>query len=363
MSVYSYDPETAAMELIESSFDDVNIGHQSFDAEKNILYTINERPSLKGQTGGGGYVMALQLDPATGKLSLINERPSLSGEPCYTALDKTKRYLLISHHADFGFVTKIVKTEKGFASMTVFDDTALTLFRINEDGSIGEPCDVALTPGDGPAGPHTTSRHHSIVADPTGELFIACDKGLDKIHTFGIDRENGKLIPLLATTVETGLVPRYGVFHPTLPIFYVNFERKTIVRAYRYDIATGRLDLIGSAPLLMDEKKAEGINKVESADIVMHPSGKYIYASVRGINTIAVMDLDETGAISLRQDLDCGGRIPRGLYISPDTRFLFAANMDSGNVAPFSIGKDGSLSATGTGAKARTPGSMTIVAV
>jgi 6-phosphogluconolactonase len=385
LGVYRYDPATANMELIEAAFDDVNVGHQSVDDERGIVYIVNECPSLRGQTGGGGYLMAIKIDPESGKPTLINEKPTLSQEPCYTCLDKTRRYILVSHHADFGFVTKIVKDEKGYSTVIHFDDTALVLFRINEDGSLGDVCDLSLTPGDGAAGPHTWSRHHSVIESPCGELFIVCDKGLDEFHTYHLDRENGKLVQLQDTTVETGLLPRYGVFHPTLPIFYANYEKKTVVHALRYDVATGKLDRISSAPLLLHEQTAAGadyklihpktlhekkqlektaghLDKVEAADILIHPNGKYLYSSVRGANTIAVLDVDDAGAISLRDNIDCGGVNPRGLYISPDARFLFAANMNSGNIATFSIGDDGALNATGTGVEARCPGNIRILA-
>jgi len=363
VSIYNYDPATANMELIESAFDDVNVGHQSIDTERKIIYITNECPSLRGQTGGGGYLMALKIDPNNGSLRLINEKETLSAEPCYTCLDKSKRYILVSHHADFGFVTKIVKNEKGYSSTTVFDDTALVLFRINEDGSIGDLSDLSLTPGDGVSGPHTISRHHSVIADPTGELFVVCDKGLDKIYTYHLDRENGKLVQLQVTTVEAGLVPRYSVFHPTLPIFYVNFEKKTLAHAYQCDITTGKIDLVDSASLIVDEKSVKGIDRVEAADILIHPCGNYLYASIRGANMIAVLDVDDAGMISLRENIDCGGVNPRGLCISPDARFLFSANMDSGNIAIFSINADGSLQATGMEAKARCPGNIRIMAI
>jgi 6-phosphogluconolactonase (cycloisomerase 2 family) len=338
---------------------------------------------LRGQTGGGGYLLALKLDPESGKLTRISEKPSLSHEPCYTCLDKSKRYILVSHHADFGFVTQIVRGEKGFSTQTFFDDTALVLFRVNPDGSLGDACDLSLTPAEDVSGPHVWSRHHSVVADPSGELFIVCDKGLDRFHTYHLDRADGKLLPLQDTPVEKGFVPRYGVFHPTLPIFYANFEKQTLVRAYRYDVASGKLDLQGSAPLLPAEKPMDGPAgaadspvhpktlqekmqmekgvRVEPADILIHPSGRYIYASTRGANLVSVLDVDEAGRLSFRESLDCGGVNPRGLTISPDARFLFTANMDSGNIATFAIAADGSLHPTGTGVKARCPGSMRIL--
>jgi 6-phosphogluconolactonase len=363
ISVYSYNPATAEMELIDSAFDEVIAGHLSVDPERNIIYAIDERASLRGQYGGGGYLMAIKIDSANGKLSLINEKKTLSQDPCYTCLDKTGRYVLVSHHIGFNFVTRIGKDEKGYSSETVFNDNALALFRINEDGSLGEVCDLSITPGEGVSGPHTTSRHHSVIADPSGELFIVCDSGLDRIHTYCLDRTNGKLVQLKDTRLETGFVPRYGVFHPTLPIFYMNYEKKLSVDAYRYDVATGKLDRISSIPLILDNKAAEGPGKVEAADIVIHPDGKHLYTSIRGPDKITRLDIDDTGAISLRENINCGGVNPRGLYISPDRRFLFTTNVDSGNIAAFSIGADGALHATGTGARARCPGIMRIISI
>jgi len=363
LDVYAYDPATAAMEHVAAGFAEVNVGHQSIDAARKMVYLTNECPSQRGQTGGGGYLLAVKVGPESGKLNLVSEKPSLSAEPCFTCLDKSRHFILVSHHVDFGFVTKIVKHEQGYAATTVFDDTALVLFRINPDGSLGEACDLALTPGEGSSGPHTISRHHSVQADPSGELFVVCDKGLDRFHTYRLDREHGKLVRLQDTAVETGLVPRYGVFHPSLRIFYANFERKTVVHAYRYDVATGSLDPVCSVPLLPGETAFDGQKKVESADILIHPNGRYLYVSIRGANTIALLDVDDGGSISLRESVDCGGVNPRGLAISPDGRFLFAGNIDSGNIATFAIGADGSLVATGSGVQGGCPGSIRFLAV
>jgi len=361
MSVYAYDPATADMELVQETFDDVNVGHQSVDPERNVVYIINEVPSQRGRTGGGGYLMAVKIDPETGTLSLINERPSLSHEPCYTCLDKTGHYIIVAHHADFGFVTKIIKDDELYSTRTYFDDTGLVLFAINDDGSLGGVCDVVLTPADDASGVHTWSRHHSILADPSGELFIACDKGTEHFYSFRLDREYGRLIRLQETAVEPGLVPRYGVFHPTLPIFYANFEKKTLIRAYRYDVATGRLALETSAPLVLDETNLQGLPLVEPADIAMHPNCRHMYASIRGADIIAVLDIDEAGGLTLKQNISCGGTNPRGIVLSPDARFLLSANMNSANVTSFAIGEDGALSSTGKFVKARSPGNIKII--
>jgi len=395
VSVFRYDPASAEMQPVATQFQEANIGHMSVDAERHIVYAVDERPSLEGQTGGGGYLMALRIDPGTGELSLVDRKPTLSQEPCYTLLDKSRRFVVVSHHADSGFVTKIRKTDEGYSTEVIFDDTGLVLFGLSEDGGIGEVLDVALTPGDGAAGPHPWARHHSVVADPTGELLVVCDKGLQMIHAFRLDRANGRLERLRDTRVDEGLIPRYGAFHPTLPVFYANYERNMVVHAYRYDIQTGGMERFSEAPLfppddpstgtastnpppaskhpktLQEVEEMEAVLRAkmgsprtpEPADIAMHPGGKCLYVSTRFVNSISVFDVGKDGAVSLREVVDCGGDNPRGLCISPDGRFLFAANMNSGNVTVFSIEADGGLRAMGTGAEASSPGNMTIFEV
>lgn len=361
ISVYSYDPETAGMELIDTFFEDVNVGQQCIDTERNIVYITNECHSRRGQLGGGGYVMAIKIDPETGKLTLINEKESLAPEPCYICLDKTKRYAIVAHHIDSDFVTKIVKNMDGsYSSEPQFDDCALVLFRINEDGSLGDICDVSITHGEGVSSLHAIPHQHSVISDPTSELFVVCDKGMDKIYTYHLDRECGKLVLLYEKVVETGMAPRYGVFHPTLPVFFENNEGKAVILAYGYDVASGKLDQISSAPLLLDEKAAEGIKILEPSDILIHPDGKFLYVSLRGINYIAVLDVDDTGSITLRQNISCGGVNPRGLCISPDAHYIFANNIESGNITTFSIGDDGSLSMINNETKSSCPGNMVI---
>ena len=292
LSVYSYDPETSAMELIENVFPDVYVGQQCIDNERNIVYIVNEIGSRRGETGGGGYVVAFRIDPENGKVTLINEKESLSPEPSYICLDKSKKYALVTHHVDGGYVTKIIREKDGsFSSQTLFDDSGLVLFRINEDGSLGDVCDVSIKHGEGASGPHMISRGHSVVSDPTGELFAVSDKGLDKIFTYHLDRENGKLICLQETSVEIGSGPRYGAFHPKLPIFYVNNEHKPFIYAFHYDILSGKLDQTGSTSVLQDENATKDVDRVEAGDIKIHPNGKYMYVTIRGLDYIAVMDI------------------------------------------------------------------------
>ena len=340
-SVFSYDPDNAQMKLLETVFPDVAAGQQCVYEEKGIAYVVNEIGDLRGQTGGGGYVMALQIDPATGHPTLLNEKKSLSPAPSYFCLDKTKKYGVVVHHSGFGHVTKIERDAQGtFRSLTVFDDTAVVLFRICEDGSLGDICDVHIVQGDGPSGPHMLPHLHSVVADPSGELFLVCDKGLDKIFSFAIDRENGKLICLNETIVESGCCPRYGIFHPTLPVYYSNNEKSPDIFTFRYDTKSGALSRI--AVNCMQDERNRG-KASEASDIAIHPNGRHLYVSDRGTDVICVFDIDEEGGLQLRQNVPCGGKNPRGFSFSPDGRYFIVANSDTASLAVFRVQYNGQL--------------------
>jgi 6-phosphogluconolactonase (cycloisomerase 2 family) len=359
ISVFRYDVVDGTLEPVETVFSDVAAGQQFLDRERGVLYITNEIDSKHGEKGGGGYVIAFRIDRETGKLSLINEKESLSSCPCYICLDGAKLYALVAHHGGSSYVTKIIRDAGGaYFSKVLFDDTALVLFRVNRDGSLGEICDASIIPGEGLDGPHVFPHLHSVVADPSGKLFIVCDKGMDKIYTCHLDYERSKMIPLGEIAVETGIAPRYGAFHPKLPYFYVNFERKTVLHSYKYDPRIGILNQVSAVPLLTEEEEKDA-SGIESSDILIHPSGRYMYAAVRGVDRIVILDLDDQGGLIGRGHVYCGGKHPRGLCLSPDGRFLFCANMESGLITSFSVRDDGSLEKTGE-TKAPCPANMSI---
>lgn len=335
----------------------------------NVCY---EAGNLRNEIGGGGYIMAFQLDEKTGKLSFINEQESLSPEPAYVYLDKSERFLVVCHHADPFHVTKVVKNPDGqYASQTLFDDTALVLFELNEDGSIGRAADVDITPGDG-KGPDSQqlvdpttghiqmiqviSRLHSAVASLDGKMLAVCDKGMDKIYTYRIERMEKKLERLSETRMGVRTFPRYGVFHPQKTFFFSNEERSTIVHSFLYEANSGELRLLDSADALFDHSMDDREDPIGAQDIIIHPNGKHIYVSFeRNVNLIAVLDVEEDGTLIPRQNVPCQGEFPRGLCLSPDNRFLFSGNMLSGNITSFIVEEDGSLSPTGKSFPAVSP--------
>lgn len=363
LSVYRYHPETAALEPVGNFLTEVTAGQQFFNPEQNVLYIVNEVRDLHGQTGGGGYVIALSMDPDSGILTFRNQKESLSPLPSYFCLDKSRKYAVVTNHGTRNYITKIIRNEEGrYQPETVFDDVAVTLFRINEDGSIGDACDISLIQGKGVTGCHMIPHPHSVVADPSGELFIVCDKGLDMIYAYHLDRDNGKLLLKDELAVKEGYAPRYSAFHPALPVVYCNNENVPVVHAVLYDAASGKLVLKSVFNVLFPIAESGNIPEGSCSDILVHPNGKHLYVSVRKANIIAVLDIDGKGDATLVQNIDCRGDNPRGLCLSPDRQYLFAANVVSSNIAGFTILDNGTLEALENETKAPCPGNIQIIA-
>lgn len=356
LHIYSYEPETAQMEYVRTLREDIAVGYQYLDEARRVLYITDESGQPRNGTVGG-YVLALDLDE---EHILVEKsgKETLLPKPSYFWLDYTGAYALVAHHSNRGKVTKLARRADGsFFSTTVTDDAGLALFSMNEDGSLGKLVDYALTPGKEPYGPHASSHEHCVAASPDGALFLVCDKGLDCIYSFRLDREAGKLSLIHTTDVEPGSAPRYVVFHPELPVVYENNERRSILHTYGYDAQTGCLTRLNSLPLCGEDDAGS------PAALALAPGGKRLYASVRGADTVSVFELDASGIPHILQTVSCGGENPRGLCLSPDGRFLLCANTDSNSITRFSVAEDGTLTPDGGPVAAHMPGNLVIAAV
>ncbi|WP_215699486.1 beta-propeller fold lactonase family protein [Clostridium sp. MCC353] len=359
LSTYEYDPRTSELSCLDSGYEDIAVGSQFYEKERGILYFTDERKDQRGQTGGGGYVCAAKISPEDGTLHMIGERPSLLTNPSYVWPDRSGRYALVSHHVTDSYITKLVQNEDGtYGAETVYEKAALMLFRVNEDGSLGQACDVYEAPVQRGDHLHPFSHLHCVIADPGGETYIVCDKGLDMLYSFRIDREKGKLIPCGSFKAEDGSHPRYGVFHPELPFFYGNHEEAAYVSRYLVDRETAEITCISTCGILENEEN--GDMKPAPSDIVISRDGKFLYVSIRGINRIGVIALSETGKMELIQNISCGGDNPRGLCLSPDGKYLYVCNVNSNQAVSFTVKPDGRLEASGIVVNVSRPGNMSI---
>jgi 6-phosphogluconolactonase len=362
--IFRYNQKTGELQLIQSAvLDRISVGATCLDAKRNILYCNDERMTHAGSgddKGSGGLVYALAINPKTGDLTEINHRPSHGSLPSYPAVDATGKYLIVSHHTGNTPVSKMVKDASGkYRSVFEYDDVPTVLFRLNDDGSIGDPCDAYMHSGNGPDPEQTHPRIHSVMMSPSGNLFAACDKGGDRLFFFRINRKTEKLEVCGGEGYKTfsGSLPRYSVFHPTRPYFYMNHEVKPVISAFRYD-EDGKLEFIHAVDVLPEDSKVD--RTVTQSDIRIHPSGKYLYDLIRGLDVVSVLAVKETtGRIERIQTVKLDGTGPRGCAISPDGMFLYAATATSQKVVVWAIGEDGKVSPTGKNVSQPSPGNVT----
>lgn len=376
ISIFEYEQESGELKLIETICPDVAAGQLQLDKENLILYSVDECGERRGEIGGGGYLMAFKINPESGKLTLMNKKDSLSPEPSYLWLDKSGKYLITCHCGDPWHVTKIVKHSDGsFTNEVLFDDSSLVMFRVNEDGSLGDACDVSINQGTGGKGENSQvnvdpvsghiqlvevlSRLHAVVGSPSGEMLAVCDKGMDKVYTYGIDRENGKLIKLNEWMApEVACFPRYCAFHPTKQVLYVNNENYALLNSFHYDEQTGELDRFDKVYLLEEDPGKVDGKPVGAQDIMVHPNGKTLYCTLCGLNLIVVCHIDENGTPRPVQRVYSRGNLPRGIALSPDGRFLLSGNMVSGDITTFAVDEEGLLTDTGKTFEAVSPSAI-----
>ncbi len=355
--VCDYDAQTGALSNPRHYDPDVSAGQQYYDPKRSVLYIVDECDGKPGTKGGGGFVRAYKFDRATGELTFMNERCALMTKPSYFWLNPTGDYALVSCHTGSQAVTKVVRLpDDSLTSVLIFEDTGVVLMRVNGDGSLGPVCDAVIYASHTPVADNYHAHNHSVVGSPDGGIVYACDKGLDNIHSYKIDRERGKIINMMDHQMELGTSPRYSVFHPTLPVWYENNERSNVVFAFNYDSATGALREINRVPLC-----ADGYEKPSPSDIVITPDGRYVYANVRNADIIVGYAADKkTGALTRLFDVPSGAG-PRGLCVSPDGRFLLAADTGDRCVKTFAIGRDGALADTGLVFPAGPAGNVQII--
>jgi 6-phosphogluconolactonase len=209
------------------------------------------------------------------------------------------------------------------------------------------------------AGPHA----HWIATSPDNRFALAADLGLDDVLVYKLDYEKGTLTSNTPPYVQVkpGSGPRHFAFHPNGKFGYLLTEMATTVTAFSYDAKKGALTAIQTVPTL--PKGYSG--PTEAAEIAVHPSGKFLYASNRaGVDTITSFSIDAKGMLKETGQVSTKGKTPRNFAIDPTGAYLLAANEDSGNVVVFKIeAATGVLTPTGEEAKVSAPVSLAFLAL
>lgn len=277
------------------------------------LYAVGEVGKFKGANAGS--VSAFAVDSATGKLSPLNVQSSGGGGPCHVSVDSAGRAVLVANYGG-GSVASLP---------------------INEDGTLSEAVSFIQHEGssvnkDRQAGPHA----HSINLDKANRFAVAADLGLDKILVYRFDKTSGKLAPNDPpfARVKPGGGPRHFAFHPTGKFAYSNLEMTSSVTAFAYDSEKGELKEIQTISTLPADFKGGN----STAEIQVHPSGKFLYCSNRGHDSIAVFKVDEkSGTLTYLENESTQGRTPRNFGVDPSGKFLIAANQGTDSLVVFKV--------------------------
>lgn len=279
------------------------------------------------EAGKASTVTSFALQAKTGKLTQLNQLPAQGEDPCYLSLDKTGKFLFVAN----------------YTSGTV------TVFPILADGKLGEHTAAIKDPG--PLGPNKERQEaphaHWIESSADNRFVFVSDLGLDKILIYRFDAAKGTLAPSEPAFAELapGAGPRHMTFSPNGKFAFVLSEINSTVTAFAFDSAKGalkRLQVISTLP-----KDFQGRN--ETAEIIVHPSGKWLFASNRGKDSIAVFSVNpQTGALKQTGDYPTGGKEPRHFALDPSGKFFLAENENSDSIVEFRFDPaTGSLTPTG----------------
>lgn len=283
------------------------------------LYAANEIGNFEGKPAGAASAYRIEPD---GALTRLNRQASAGRGPCYVSVEPTGRALLIANYGS----------------------GSVACLPIGADGSLAEASTFVQHEGSGPnpgrqEGPHA----HFIQPDPSGRFALACDLGTDEVRIYRLDAAAGRLEFHAAAKLHPGAGPRHLAFHPSGRFAYVANELDSTVTAFTWSAETGELTPFEKSSTLPPDFKETNY----PAHILVHPSGRTLYLSNRGHDSIAIFNIAADGRLEARGHASTGGATPRHFALDPEGRYLLAENQESGSIVVFRVARDGGLEPTG----------------
>src|SRR5436190_764240 len=329
LSVYHRNGEADPWTLIQLLKDLADPSFLIIDRQKRCLYSAH---------GDGTQATAYQIDRASGRLTVLNQQPTGGRNGVHLAIDASGRFLVLANSAT----------------------GTVAVLPINQDGSLAPASDLATLSGT--PGPHRTqqesSHPHHCPFDRTGRMIVVPDKGLDKIFVFRLDAARGKLVPGNPPDVASraGAAPRHVDFHPTQPYAYVINELDSTIATYELDPDKGAfkaLQVVTTMP-----SSYTGNNS--GAEIAVASSGRFLYGSNRGHDSIAIFAIDQSSGLLTSIGWESTqGKTPRYFGLDPSGTHLYAANQNSDTIVIFGVDQTaGKLTPTGQIVKVASPSTI-----
>ena len=277
------------------------------------LFAVNETLEYEGMKSGA--LSSFRIDRKTGDLTFINKVPSLGGAPCHLTVSADGRYVLVANYMGGN----------------------VAVFPVDSKGRLGSPSSVRQHTGSGPNKERQEAAHaHSIILDKDDRFAFVNDLGIDRVVIYQFDHKMGKLIPHAkqgSLTTVSGAGPRHFKFHPSGNFAFIVNELNMTVSSLSYDRSTGGLKELFTVSTVPEGFSGENT----CADIHVSSDGRFVYASNRGHDSIAVFAFKEvSGRLERIEIVSTGGKTPRNFAIEPNGKFLLAANQNSDSIVTFS---------------------------
>jgi 6-phosphogluconolactonase len=334
------DTATGKLGVAELAAEAASPSFLAVDPKNRFLFAVNEVSDFSGKKSGA--VGAFAIDRASGKLSLLNQQSSVGPGPCHLVTDKAGRNVLIANYGG-GSVAVLPVAKDGLLRPA-------SSFIQHTGSSVNKGRQEA---------PHA----HGIYLDAANRFAFVPDLGLDKVVVYRFDAGTGTLTANdpPSGSVAAGSGPRHFAFHPKGRFAYVINEMVCTVTAFTCDQKRGALtELQTISTLPAGESVKRGYS---TAELYAHPSGKFLYGSNRGHDTIVSYAIDQTtGKLALIEHTPTQGKVPRSFGIDPSGKWLLAGNQNSDTVVVFSIdAKSGRLTPTGQTIEVGAPVSFAFV--
>jgi 6-phosphogluconolactonase len=332
---FRYDAATGKLTALGVAAETPDPSFVAIHPSGKFLYAVNEG-------GKASFVTSFALDAKTGKLTQLNQVPALGEDPCYIAFDQSGKFILVANYTS----------------------GSLAVFPILADGKIGEKTAVNQDSGtlgpkkDRQEGPHA----HWIETSTDNRYALAADLGLDQILIFQFDAAKGTLGPHIppAAELKAGSGPRHAIFSPNGKFLFVVSELNSSATSFSYDSKKGDLKQVSSVSTLPPD--FTGRNDV--AEVAIHPSGRFLYVSNRGNDSIAIFSVDtKKGTLAPLGGMPTGGKEPRHFTFDPSGNFLFVENQFSDTIVTFHVdANSGQLTPTGENVTVPSPVCLKFVA-
>jgi 6-phosphogluconolactonase len=325
---YHFDPKTGQLTPTGVAAEVVNPSFLVTDPQHRFLYAVTEMGQERGASSykTNGYISSFSIDPKTGALTFLNKVDSGGGGPCHLVVDKTGKMLFVANYGSGNVASFALKADGSIGDRTGFDQ------------HVGSSVDPRRQQG-----PHA----HAVVLSPDNRFLFVPDLGMDQIKIYRVGAAKDTFAPNNPpfASVKAGLGPRHFTFGRGAKFAYVVCEMGSSVAVFSYDPVKGSLTPVQTISNLPSD--FTGVDN--SAEIEVDRSGRFLYASNRGNDSITVFAIDPSkGTLTRVQVVPTQGKIPRNFALDPTGKYLIAANQNSNQMVVFAVDQtNGQLKPTG----------------